>query len=513
MHYTGFSSRIFLVLAVCYSSTMTFSGVYAQEQSRSSNVLLSDFSSLPRLDSIHSGVRQHTDTALHCKGTIPEAPLSAHEIIISDSTAWQKLERMKLLQQLANAHSLVELSSLLYENELDKASLLNEQVAREEAMKELALLQAALKAEKQQTIIYSLESDRSARLMEFAQLHLRQDERDKGLVLLQKENELLESQKKLKEVELKRNMTLKNFGITAGSLLMCILLMVSHGLITTKKKNKLIAQQSRSIGLINHQLKEQNDGILSGINYARHFQESIVPGEEVLRSYVPDGFMIHLPLDIVSGDIPYFEKRGRELFIGAIDCIGHGVPAAMLSFMVHYNLKELVSEKPNFSCGELLGMLHKRMLQALKQQTQKPDFNAGVDLALCKINLDTQEIQYAGAQIPLLIIGKNNKERIKGDVFSIGDVCVDNLPHFITHNRYLSKSDRVYLCTDGFIHQFGGTSGDKKFSMASLMGKLQALHHQPMGFIKEDLIRAFNDWKGSIDQTDDIMLLGLSFDR
>lgn len=435
------------------------------------------------------------------------------EKVITWDLASKEHERMVLEQQLADTRIAAEMNKFRLEKELDQASLLNEQAAKDQAMKELALLHAALKVEKQANQIFSLERDSVKQRIRVGELAQQNLERDRGLVLLQKENELLASRQQLKEAELKRNEALQNLGITAGSMLFILLVLASTGWASSRKKNKLIAEQSSSIMHINEELQERNYSIISGINYASYFQASIMPDETEIRSHMPDGFMMHMPLDIVSGDIPYLERKGNNLYIGAIDCIGHGVPAAMLSFMVHYNLKELVNEKPNFSCGELLQQLHQKILKALKHQQQKTDFAAGVDLALCRINLDRLEIQFAGAQLPMLIIGKNNKERIKGEPFSIGDRFLEEAPHFINHDRKLSKTDRVYLCTDGFIHQLGGSTGTEKYSMMRMMRKLHSLHHQPMGYVKEDMIRSYKDWKGTGQQTDDIMLLGISFDR
>jgi len=66
----------------------------------------------------------------------------------------------------------------------------------------------------------------------------------------------------------------------------------------------------------------------------------------------------------------------------------------------------------------------------------------------------------------------------------------------------------IYTLTDGYPDQFGGEAG-KKFKYRQLEEFLIANHHLPMEEQKAILDQKIEKWKGSLEQVDDILLIGI----
>jgi serine phosphatase RsbU (regulator of sigma subunit) len=66
----------------------------------------------------------------------------------------------------------------------------------------------------------------------------------------------------------------------------------------------------------------------------------------------------------------------------------------------------------------------------------------------------------------------------------------------------------VYALTDGFPDQFGGEKG-KKFMTKKLRELLIENAHQTMDLQKEVLVRTFSNWVGTLEQVDDVTVIGV----
>ena len=98
-----------------------------------------------------------------------------------------------------------------------------------------------------------------------------------------------------------------------------------------------------------------------------------------------------------------------------VDCTGHGVPGAFMSMIGHNLLDQIVIENGVTEPSQILNALHRGVQSALKQGANVVDTSDGMDVALCTIDTDKNELSFAGAYRPLLIInnGKLGKNRAR----------------------------------------------------------------------------------------------------
>jgi len=129
----------------------------------------------------------------------------------------------------------------------------------------------------------------------------------------------------------------------------------------------------------------------------------------------------------------------------------------------------------------------------------------GMDISLCKIDFSSLAVQWSGANNPLWIFG-NGFNEISPDKQAIG---LTSAPKpFTTHHLQLNKGDLLLLFSDGYADQFGGEKA-KKLKSAIFRNQLETLSKQPVALIKENLKSHFLNWKGDLEQVDDVCVIGV----
>jgi serine phosphatase RsbU (regulator of sigma subunit) len=80
--------------------------------------------------------------------------------------------------------------------------------------------------------------------------------------------------------------------------------------------------------------------------------------------------------------------------------------------------------------------------------------------------------------------------------------------NFTTHEVELQKGDLIYIFTDGYSDQFGGER-KKKFKESSLKKLVLEICSLPMKDQKRKMDSAFENWKGNLEQIDDVCIIGV----
>ena len=256
-------------------------------------------------------------------------------------------------------------------------------------------------------------------------------------------------------------------------------------------------------------IPNQNKKITESINYAKRIQSAILPNSRLIDRVLPDSFILYKPRDVVSGDFPWFAQVKNGIFMAAVDCTGHGVPGALLSLVGYFLLNDIVRSRRVMEPGKILDLLDEGVSMTLRTD-EDAGTKDGMDISLCKINLEAREVEYAGAHRPLYIMRGGELEEIKGNKFPIGGGIFKNQTNFTNNKIKLSAGDSIYFCSDGFCDQFGGPMG-KKFGTGQLRETIRKVHHKPMKEALQIFEHQWLEWKGVEKQTDDVMLIGVKF--
>ena len=318
---------------------------------------------------------------------------------------------------------------------------------------------------------------------------------------------MLKAQNLVKEAEVKAAM--ENERVTKlllyGSLAVLLIIvalafMLYKGLRENKENNKIISEQKAIV-------EEKNKDITDSINYAQKIQEAILPPKELKKEMFPEGFVLFKPRDIVSGDFYWFANKNGKRIIAAVDCTGHGVPGAFMSMIGNTFLTEIVEGRGITSPAEILSEMRFQVIKALKQSGEQSDSKDGMDMALLCFDENNNSVEFAGANNTLWLIRNGECIAYKPDKRPVGYYRGEGLP-FTNHSIVCKPGDTFYIFTDGYADQFGGSEG-KKLKYKPFKEILLSIQDKSMEEQEQILSKRFDEWKGSLDQVDDVLIIGI----
>lgn len=245
---------------------------------------------------------------------------------------------------------------------------------------------------------------------------------------------------------------------------------------------------------------------LASLRYAGMIQHALMPNPDVLRGYLKDFFILFLPRDIVSGDFYYAFCNRKKMCIAAGDCTGHGVPGALMSILGISFLNEIMQSGFDMNANRVLNLMREKVMKALNQTGNGVETKDSIDIGLCIIDCLTGKLQYSGANRPLIMVRNGELTEFKADKMTIG-VAPLRENSFTMFSLDTLAGDTFYLFSDGFSDQFGERT-DKKFKHKQFRRTIESVQGLDMAKQKEQLESAFNEWKGSTQQIDDVLIFG-----
>jgi sigma-B regulation protein RsbU (phosphoserine phosphatase) len=254
-------------------------------------------------------------------------------------------------------------------------------------------------------------------------------------------------------------------------------------------------------------IETQNREITSSIQYASRIQNALLPPNEELKRLLPSYFILSKPRDIVSGDYYWLASKDDKVIIAVADCTGHGVPGAFMSILGVSFLNEIVNKAVTIRANEILNQLCGQVIKSLHQTGKKDETRDGMEMGLCVMDFSKNKLQFSGAFRPLYLIRDNELKEFRGDSMPIG-IYEEEDQSFSNTEVLFQKGDIIYLFTDGYVDQLGGTER-KTFRSKNFKKLLIEIHNLPMHEQKKALENNHKVWRGEIDQVDDILIVGI----
>ncbi|HCT29316.1 MAG TPA: hypothetical protein DIW31_00945 [Bacteroidales bacterium] len=354
------------------------------------------------------------------------------------------------------------------------------------------------------------------------------EQKDKDLKFLSLENEL-------KDAQIKRKSIFQIFYLIVIGLSALVILSLFYLFISKKRanqelvlKNNEISQQKEEIEAQREEIEAQRDdleiqrslavqqrdeitrqkkNITDSILYAKHIQTALLPNSHEVDEVIPNGFIFFKPLDIVSGDFYWMNNINGKRIISVADCTGHGVPGAFMSVMGINFLNSLIIEQEKIDAGLVLTDLNEYVIKALSHADSHLQDKDGMDISICCIDSSTLAMNYACAKIKVIVFRKGEIIQLDSDCFSIGKTPFFDKAEFTSRTIQLQKGDMIYMMTDGYTDQFGGSERTKfltsRFKNMILdIAPLDA--KDQLGVIEKTIA----DWQGDNSQIDDMLVVG-----
>lgn len=312
---------------------------------------------------------------------------------------------------------------------------------------------------------------------------------------------------------------------------------VANQLIYEQKEQ---VQQQRDLAQANFETAEvakaeveaRNIEILDSIKYAKRLQEAVLPPQKLVKEWLTNSFILYRPKDIVSGDFYWMEttqykiedKKHSIVLFAAADCTGHGVPGAMVSVICAGALNRAVNEFLLTDVGEILDKVSELVVESFQQSEEY--IQDGMDIALCGLDISRKILYASGANNPIWIVSKRSKldtlvsyrsfqekdsphlylHECKGTKKPVG---LNNIKDgFKTKVIQLQAGDGIYVFSDGYADQFGGTNG-KKFKYQNFRKLILENFEHDMSVQKQKMEATFEKWKGDLEQIDDVCVIGV----
>ncbi|MBI2967377.1 MAG: SpoIIE family protein phosphatase [Bacteroidetes bacterium] len=305
-----------------------------------------------------------------------------------------------------------------------------------------------------------------------------------------------------------------------------------------EEKNKTLTQANIEISEQKKIIEEKNKDITDSINYAKRIQQALLPRDDDVRQLLPDSFVLFRPKDIVSGDFYWINQKDDIAYFTASDCTGHGVPGAFVSMIIMELLNETINVKSILQPGNIFTEVRTGLIRSLKQTGGVGQQKDGMDSALCSIQPGKNGktiMQCGSGNNALCIVSKSDKPlvlhsenpetgeetkeltyQISFDGYYLYEIPADKQPigisdskkPFTNYSTELQKGDCIYITTDGFEDQFGGPKG-KKYMRKKLKELWLNMQSIPILEQKDFLNKTFEEWKGELDQVDDVCIFGV----
>jgi serine phosphatase RsbU (regulator of sigma subunit) len=259
-------------------------------------------------------------------------------------------------------------------------------------------------------------------------------------------------------------------------------------------------------------LERKNKDLIDGLYYASSVQQGMMPQERHFKKNGHPYFVFYNPLQIIGGDFFWLGKKDGWSYYAVGDCTGHGVSGAMLSTLAIGFLNYIIYSKKYSDLGEILKEIDKKWIETFKRHEDDANLNNDwMEISLIAFNPVTRDFQFAGANSNILITGKDAEPiNLCGNSFPIGGWQIETDRQFTTQYCKLKEASKVYLYSDGFQDQFGGTHS-KKLGSRNFKNYLNSITNLSMGSQFSEVESHFQLWKGINEQTDDICLLGIEF--
>lgn len=274
-----------------------------------------------------------------------------------------------------------------------------------------------------------------------------------------------------------------------------------------------VTERTRQIEAQRIALKEKNQDFKSSVMYAKRIQSAVLSNEEKFKNLIPDSMIFLKPKDVVSGDFYWVdqlsnESEGDQLAYVTADCTGHGVPGALVSIIGNHLLDEGNLSNGFADPGLALDELNVAMNTALNSRYASEKIRDGMDLTLCVLDKKRRILKFSGARNSAYIVRKGELIELKGDRKPIGFNREEETHQFQSQTIQLEIGDMIYTCSDGYADQFGGPKG-KKFMSKRLKSLFIEIATLSLDDQRTKLNKTLNEWMGTYEQLDDILVIGI----
>ena len=309
---------------------------------------------------------------------------------------------------------------------------------------------------------------------------------------------------KIRDEEISHQKTLNAILFSIIAIVLIFIAVIAFLLV---KKNRL----NRTLNKLNADLKLRDEEISSNLDYAREIQLGCMSNglsESNLKMFVLDR-----PKVVVGGDFYISQTKGDATYVVVGDCTGHGISGGFLSVL---GIKSVYAAIEKYdTLPEMASFINNEFCEIVSSAENLK----GESLCLSMLRICGNEVRFLGSKQKMWLVSGDGSDCLPLSQLA----CKPEVREYKSANAIMGSAgdedfteeiitvksgDVVFLSSDGYPDQFGA---DGKLKYSRFRNLLQECSQMKPDKAKEFLSAKLDLWRGDLEQTDDVMVVGMYF--
>ncbi len=311
----------------------------------------------------------------------------------------------------------------------------------------------------------------------------------------------------LQNSELKQQQTMRYVLVFGLILVGAFLIFFYNRFRVTRHQKNIIQTQSQITEKQRSELEIKNKNITESILVAKEIQYIIFPSEAELAKTFSQHFMFFKPCDILSGDFLWLKTVGQKTYLVLGDCTGHGVPASLLTMFANEFLNKIIIQQKINKANEILAMINEEIYNYVqRKQKNSKSLDEGMDIGLCIIDKEKNELTFCGAKTNLFYTNKQGELSIAtGNKINLGKELITK-ESCIEHALTIAGIDTIYMTTDGLTDQLKYKTNKTKFGFKGFENFILKNASLTLADQKNEMQKVFEEIVLQHAQIDDVLV-------
>ncbi len=299
----------------------------------------------------------------------------------------------------------------------------------------------------------------------------------------------------------------KTINLILFSIIAIVLVFIAVIAFLLVKKNRL----NKALNKLNSDLKQRDEEISSNLDYAREIQLGCM-GNGLVENNL-QMFVLDRPKVVVGGDFYISQTKGDVSYVVVGDCTGHGISGGFLSVL---GIKSVYAAIEKYdTLPEMASFINNEFCEIVSSAENLK----GESLCLSMVRICGNELRFLGSKQKMWLVSGDGSGSLPGSQLA----CKPEIREYKSANAIMGSvgneefaeeiinvksGDVVFLSSDGYPDQFGAEGKLKYSRFRNLL--LECAQMSP-DKAKEFLSAKLDLWRGDMEQTDDVMVVGIYF--
>lgn len=318
---------------------------------------------------------------------------------------------------------------------------------------------------------------------------------------LRERNEL-EMKHRDEEIRFQKTINLILCGVVA--LVVVFVVIIAFMLVRKSRLNKML-------NMLNSDLKQRDEEISSNLEYAREIQLGCMSNSLTESSL--QMFVLDRPKVVVGGDFYILQSKGDASYVVVGDCTGHGISGGFLSVL---GIKSVYAAIEKYdSLPEMASFINNEFCEIVSSAENLK----GESLCLSMLRICGNELRFLGSKQKMWLVSGDSSsvsqlacapDKYEVREYKSANAIMGNSGDEVFKEEIVTvkSGDVVFLSSDGYPDQFGK---DGKLKYSRFRNLLLECSQMKPDKAREFLSEKLDLWRGELEQTDDVTIVGVYF--